>query len=528
MRRFNVTGLCVPEDDYMVDISGKIEQIKRLVDDRSYFTFNRARQYGKTTTLACLERALQDEYTVASISFEGLGINAFESEAGFCKAFLKLISEAIELTDASDDCKESWADGNVTTFMELGRHITKMCKPGEQGRDHKVVLMIDEVDKTSNNRVFLHFLGMLRNKFLLRKNRKDHTFHSVILAGVHDIKNIKLKMTGEGAYTPTAVEDKMYNSPWNIAVAFDVDMSFSPAEIATMLNEYESDHSTGMDIPAIAAEIHSFTSGYPFLVSRICQCIDQELDRNWTLRGVQDAVDIILDEHNTLFDDLIKNMENDKPLHDFIQDLLFVGRDMKFNLDNQMVSLGHMYGFLKKGERSKTIIANRIFENRLYEYFLSKNYTTTREIAMVLQQDVVQDGQFDMSLCLRKFADHYAEIWSERDEKFIEREGRLLFLSYLKPLINGQGFYHIESQYTDMRRMDIIVDFGREQFIVELKLWRGEVAHEKAYEQLLGYMERKGANEGYMLTFDFRKEANKQPYSKWVEQGGKRIFDVVV
>ena len=34
MRRFNVTGLCVPEEDYMVDISGKIEQIKKLVDDR--------------------------------------------------------------------------------------------------------------------------------------------------------------------------------------------------------------------------------------------------------------------------------------------------------------------------------------------------------------------------------------------------------------------------------------------------------------------------------------------------------------
>ena len=32
MRRFNVTGLCVPEEDYMVDISGKIEQIRKLVD----------------------------------------------------------------------------------------------------------------------------------------------------------------------------------------------------------------------------------------------------------------------------------------------------------------------------------------------------------------------------------------------------------------------------------------------------------------------------------------------------------------
>jgi hypothetical protein len=27
------------------------------------------------------------------------------------------------------------------------------------------------------------------------------------------------------------------------------------------------------------------------------------------------------------------------------------------------------------------------------------------------------------------------------DERFVEREGRLLFLAFLKPVINGEGFY---------------------------------------------------------------------------------------
>ena len=62
MRRFNVTSLCTPEEDYMVDISGKIKQIKQLVDRRSYFTINRARQYGKTTTLNTLKKTLSNEY----------------------------------------------------------------------------------------------------------------------------------------------------------------------------------------------------------------------------------------------------------------------------------------------------------------------------------------------------------------------------------------------------------------------------------------------------------------------------------
>jgi hypothetical protein len=48
--------------------------------------------------------------------------------------------------------------------------------------------------KTSNNLVFLRFIGMLRDKYLERDNENSATFQSVILSGVYDIKNLKLKM----------------------------------------------------------------------------------------------------------------------------------------------------------------------------------------------------------------------------------------------------------------------------------------------------------------------------------------------
>ena len=54
--------------------------------------------------------------------------------------------------------------------------------------------MIDEVDKSSNNQLFLDFLGMLRNKYLKRSKPGQLTFHSVILVGVHDVKSLKTKM----------------------------------------------------------------------------------------------------------------------------------------------------------------------------------------------------------------------------------------------------------------------------------------------------------------------------------------------
>ena len=44
-KKFNVTGLCLPEYHYMVDISDKVEEIKTYIEAGEYFTINRARQY---------------------------------------------------------------------------------------------------------------------------------------------------------------------------------------------------------------------------------------------------------------------------------------------------------------------------------------------------------------------------------------------------------------------------------------------------------------------------------------------------
>jgi hypothetical protein len=320
-KRFNTTGVCFPEDHYMVDLSGRIAQIKEMVDRGDYFTINRGRQYGKTTTLRELRKRLNAEYICIQMSFEGIDDEAFETPKAFCQTFMGLVQDALQISLVADDAAYivSWVDETVSGFMALGRHITKLCK------NRKVVLMIDEIDKSSNYQVVITFLGMLRDKYLRRKDGPYHTFHSVILAGVHDIKNIKFKMIQQGKYTSRSTETTEYNSPWNIAADYAVDMSFNPDDIATMFTEYEADYHTGMDITAVAWEIHEYSGGYPFLVSRLCKLLDEKLDKNWSPAGVQSAVKLALSEQNTLFDDIIKNLEADDDLYQFIYELLIVG-----------------------------------------------------------------------------------------------------------------------------------------------------------------------------------------------------------
>ena len=48
-RSFNTTGICNPDEHYMVDLNERLAQIRVLVDEGKYFNISRAHQYGKTT-----------------------------------------------------------------------------------------------------------------------------------------------------------------------------------------------------------------------------------------------------------------------------------------------------------------------------------------------------------------------------------------------------------------------------------------------------------------------------------------------
>ena len=93
MKRFNYTGTCIPERHYMADTSNKIEKIIKMVDYGDYFTINRPRQYGKTTTIALLEKRLKEKYDLISISFEGNGNKIFEEEELFCESIISIFAE---------------------------------------------------------------------------------------------------------------------------------------------------------------------------------------------------------------------------------------------------------------------------------------------------------------------------------------------------------------------------------------------------------------------------------------------------
>ena len=254
------------------------------------------------------------------------------------------------------------------SLKELFEQLSDICAAA----DKKIVLMIDEVDSASNNQVFLDFLAQLRAQYIERDIQP--TFRSVILAGVYDIKNLRRKIRPD--------EVHKYNSPWNIAADFKIDMSFSKEEIAGMLYEYEEDYQTGMDVELLAGLIRDYTSGYPFLVSRICQLLDEEISDKknaWTKKGFLEAVRILLSEKNMLFESLREKLESYPELNNMLYSLLFTGKAIVYNYYETSINIATMFGFVKN-ENGVLVVSNRIFETWLYNLYLSSADMQKKEI----------------------------------------------------------------------------------------------------------------------------------------------------
>ncbi|MCP4153549.1 MAG: AAA family ATPase, partial [bacterium] len=327
-KKFNITGTCIPHKHYMADTSDKIKKIIAMIEEGEYFTIARPRQYGKTTTLYLLDRELRkhDDYLVLKLSFEGIDTPTYANQERFIKTFLEMLEEKFLFLEKKQFVELiSTHLSSTRTMTELSCLITLLIKTAGVN----TVLIIDEVDKSSNNQLFFDFLGMLRTKFLKRSEGEDETFHSVILAGVHDVKTLKAKIRPG--------EPEILNSPWNITVDFKVDLSFSAGEIVPMLKEYSQAEKVKIDIESVAGKIFYYTSGYPFLVSKLCKVMHEEIlprkiKREWEKKDLDVAVQEVLKAHNTNFSSLIKNLEDNGELYDLVFKIIMNGVDFSYNI----------------------------------------------------------------------------------------------------------------------------------------------------------------------------------------------------
>ena len=231
-------------------------------------------------------------------------------------------------------------------------------------------------------------------------------------------------------------------------------------------------------------------------------------------------------ENNTLFDDLVKNLENNSDLYGEVYSIVIDGEVRVYNNLNPTINIGTIYGIFKEDD-NKVAIHNRIYEQIIYNYMISKIEAKVKMSNYNFRDNFIIDNDaLDLQKILLKFQQFIKEQYSEINTSFLEREGRLIFLAFLKPIINGIGFDFKEVQISQEKRLDVVVTYGKNKYVIELKIWHGEEYHKKGLQQLYDYLEIQNLDKGYLLIYNFNK--NKQYKNSSVKLNNKEIFMVWV
>jgi hypothetical protein len=244
-------------------------------------------------------------------------------------------------------------------------------------------------------------------------------------------------------------------------------------------------------------------------VSKLCKIIDEKImdteHLQWKKEYIDKAVKKLLRESNTNFDSLIKNLENNSALKELIKKIIIDGNEITYNKDNPTINLGVTYGIFRNKE-GKVKIHNKVYEQKIYDYMSSLIETAT-DLSLYNERSkfIKEDGTLDIRKILTKFQNFMKHEYSEKREAFLEADGRLLFLAFISPIINGTGFAFKEVQGGEEKRFDIVITYEKRMYILELKIWHGEEYHKNGLMQLAQYMEQYVLEEGYLLIFDFRK-----------------------
>jgi hypothetical protein len=303
--------------------------------------------------------------------------------------------------------------------------------------------------------------------------------------------------------------------------------------ILEMLEEYKADHGLKFDAARMSDLLSEYTSGYPFLVSRLCSIIHSkllktemfaDLDAAWTREGFLAALQILKSDRSvSLFQSLSMQIIENKKLGTLLKTIIYSSEPVEFYPDS-LAEEAIMHGFISIAKDRSLGIANRIFETWLHTYLKVDDFGVRRASGMI---DFIKNGRIDMEMVFERFSLQYFTWFVGGDRLTIEDNARLFFMAFLMPIINGVGFCHVEPMTRDKTKTDLVIDYNSQQEIVELKIWHGEQYNNEGLEQLAEYLDIVGHDHGYLLVFSNLLEREVKGRSEAVVKG-KRIVTYVV
>jgi hypothetical protein len=388
--------------------------------------------------------------------------------------------------------------------------------------DKDLVVFFDEIDSL-NFEILLSFLSQLRVGYV---ERADIPFpRSVALIGMSNIRDYKDRLRPESKSMGSA-------SPFNIITEALTLSNFSPDEVRTLYAQHTE--ATGqIFLDEAVKNAWRWSEGQPWLVNALAaEVIEEILDFDYGRTVDEELIDQaagnLMKRRDTHIDSLLARLEEPRVvriLDDVIAatekpDIFSQSEENKaadaagaesFNDDLQYcVDLG-----LIKDDEAKGILrpANPIYASVIVR---SINYKIEKRLPKELINKWTDGKKLDLTGLLKEFQ----RTWANDAEKYlhgvkyIEAGPHLFLSSFLQRSLNGVAIVS-ESYASGMGYADIVVQHAGQKHPVELKIKDNERSRAKSVNQILKYMDRLLAKEGWLVIIDRNPEKKAMEKISW-------------
>ena len=515
---FNIAGPCNPERHYMLSATARVPNVMRLIEDEAYFVVHAQRQCGKTTAFRTLVDDINAKGERLAMYCSLEVVQEFPDPTDGIPMIYEMIRGEAQYRPELKQCP-FLAEGHRRFDRETlaSKGISELLSELSVFAGKPFVVFFDEADCLSGA-TLVTFLRQLRNGCISRQKGRDFPA-SIALIGMRNIRDFKAKIRPDRETLGSA-------SPFNVITEAMTLRTFTADEVAELYRQH-TDATGQVFEPGVAALAYEYSRGQPYLVNALARwCMDKIHDRRFnepiTLADMHEAKERIIRERGTHLDSLMERMK--EPRVRSIVEAVMTGSANRRDLLEDDVSFVLDLGLLRE-ENGDLVPANPMYAEIMGRYL---SWTTQQDVRVQVQETPwVKDDGLDMSGLMAAFQ----EFWRENAEAgavpydYREAYPQLVLQAFLQRVINGGGEI-IREMALGKRAMDLGVLFRGAKYAIECKkVSFYEKSHEKAYDQICGYMDRLGVNEGWLVVFDpdLSKPWEGKIYTKDLPWNGKTV-----
>lgn len=491
----------------------RLNRVRRLIEERKYFTLHAGRQTGKTTSLMWLERHLNASGRWRPVWVDLETARDQPDPAAALTTVLKNIDDALRVRHAElarPDAQDIEAAlGNpATALLDYLRRLSRLD-------DRPLVLLLDEADGLVGP-AMVSFLTQLRQGYIDRSQAPFPS--SVVLVGQRQVRDYALATADRKAVSWLGTI-----SPFNITAEATTLGPFNEAEVKELLGQHTAATGQRFD-PEAVRRIWELAQGHPWLTSALAdQVVGQDVeDRSIsiTVLHVEAARETIILERRSHVDSLIARLR--EPRVRRILEPMLTGNGLPGDLLDDDVSYLLGLGLVRMA-RGELQIANPI-----YREVIPRALAWTQQISMHQPTEwyVLPDGELDLPKLMTAWQAFWRKDGHLAAEGFGYREAgpHLMLMAFLQRIVNGGG--RVEREYGLGRgALDLMIFWQGRRHAVEVKIRRDTETEAEGLEQLARYLDRAGLTTGWLLVFDLRKEVSwaDKLFVREVEHASKQI-----